>query len=53
MIIIMIAKDKFAIIYANDEELQRAVSHLAYLLGITMLLNSVQPVISGNYKSNK
>ncbi|GMN44562.1 hypothetical protein TIFTF001_013748 [Ficus carica] len=47
MIIILITKNKLAFIYTNDKELQQAVSHLAYLLGITMLLNSVQPVISG------
>ena len=27
--------------------MQKAVAHLAHLLGITMVLNSVQPVISG------
>ncbi|KAK1392761.1 Protein DETOXIFICATION [Heracleum sosnowskyi] len=29
------------------KEMQEAVSKLAYLLGVTMVLNSVQPVISG------
>lgn len=29
--------------------MQAAVSKLAFLLGITMILNSVQPVISGGY----
>ncbi|KAG2244722.1 hypothetical protein Bca52824_093454 [Brassica carinata] len=47
MVAIIIARDHFAIIFTNSEELQRAVSKLAYLLGITMVLNSVQPVISG------
>ncbi|XP_048325467.1 protein DETOXIFICATION 35-like isoform X2 [Ziziphus jujuba] len=47
MVIIFITRNKFSIIYTSDEALQRAVSHLAYLLGATMLLNSVQPVISG------
>ena len=47
MIIILIARDKLAIIYTSDDELQQAVSRLAYLLGVTMLLNSVQQVISG------
>ncbi|KAM7267321.1 hypothetical protein ACFE04_009487 [Oxalis oulophora] len=32
---------------AISKSLQREVSKLAYLLGITMILNSVQPVISG------
>ncbi|KAK4350875.1 hypothetical protein RND71_030188 [Anisodus tanguticus] len=32
---------------AISKEMQEAVADLAYLLGITMVLNSVQPVISG------
>ncbi|KAL0542430.1 hypothetical protein IC582_022539 [Cucumis melo] len=47
MVIILITKDHFAVIYTSSEEMQAAVSKLAYLLGITMVLNSVQPVISG------
>ncbi|XP_048426950.1 protein DETOXIFICATION 35-like [Pyrus x bretschneideri] len=47
MIIILITKDDFAVIFTSDKELQQAVAKLAYLLGITMVLNSVQPVISG------
>jgi MATE family multidrug resistance protein len=27
--------------------MRKAVANLAYLLGITMILNSIQPVISG------
>ncbi|KAK3037211.1 hypothetical protein RJ639_030104 [Escallonia herrerae] len=41
-VIVLAAKDYFAVI-----DMQRAVARLAYLLGITMILNSVQPVISG------
>lgn len=47
MVIILITKDDFAVIYTSSKEMQAAVSKLAYLLGITMVLNSVQPVISG------
>ncbi|XVF12537.1 hypothetical protein REPUB_Repub08aG0127000 [Reevesia pubescens] len=47
MVILIITRDHFAIIFTSSEEMQRAVSHLAYLLGVTMVLNSVQPVISG------
>lgn len=45
--IIMITKDHFAIIFTDSKEMQKAVSKLASLLGITMILNSVQPVLSG------
>ncbi|ESQ54740.1 hypothetical protein EUTSA_v10025035mg [Eutrema salsugineum] len=47
MVAIIIARDHFAVIFTSSEVLQHAVSKLAYLLGITMVLNSVQPVISG------
>lgn len=50
MVAVIIGRDHFAIIFTNSEVLQRAVSKLAYLLGITMVLNSVQPVISGTNK---
>ncbi|TKY65420.1 TRANSPARENT TESTA protein 12 [Spatholobus suberectus] len=45
--IILITKDHFAIIFTNSKEMIKAVSKLAGLLGITMILNSIQPVISG------
>ncbi|OMO94579.1 Multi antimicrobial extrusion protein [Corchorus capsularis] len=47
MVAVIIARDHFAIIFTSSEEMQRAVADLAYLLGVTMVLNSVQPVISG------
>ena len=33
--------------------MQEAVAHLAHFLGITMVLNSVQPVISGEQLTPK
>lgn len=47
MIIIFLMKNHIATIFTNSKEMQEAVSKLAYLLGVTMILNSVQPVISG------
>ncbi|CAB4271459.1 unnamed protein product [Prunus armeniaca] len=47
MIVVLITKDYFSVIFTSDVELQQAVAKLAFLLGITMVLNSVQPVISG------
>ncbi|KAF3973101.1 hypothetical protein ACB098_12G055600 [Castanea mollissima] len=47
MAVILITKDYFAVIFTSSTELQEAVSRLAFLLGVTMVLNSVQPVISG------
>ncbi|XP_048421726.1 protein DETOXIFICATION 35-like [Pyrus x bretschneideri] len=47
MIIILITKDDITLLFTSDKELQQAVAKLAYLLGITTVLNSVQPIISG------
>ncbi|KAH9611058.1 hypothetical protein KSS87_018961 [Heliosperma pusillum] len=47
MVVVLIAKNHFAVIYTDSEVLKVAVSKLAWLLGVTMVLNSVQPVISG------
>lgn len=50
MVVILVTRDYFAIIFTSSMTLQEAVSHLAELLAATMVLNSVQPVISGmNY----
>ncbi|NP_001268037.1 protein TRANSPARENT TESTA 12-like [Vitis vinifera] len=47
MVVVLLARDYIAIIFTTNKEMQEAVSHLAYLLGVTMLLNSLQPVFSG------
>ncbi|KAG7614624.1 Protein DETOXIFICATION 34 [Arabidopsis thaliana] len=46
-IVILITRDDFAVVFTESEEMRKAVADLAYLLGITMILNSLQPVISG------
>lgn len=46
-VIVIITKDHFAVIFTDSKEMQEAVSKLASLLGVTMILNSVQPVLSG------
>uniref|UniRef100_A0A5B6YYX7 MATE efflux family protein n=1 Tax=Davidia involucrata TaxID=16924 RepID=A0A5B6YYX7_DAVIN len=47
MVAVMATKNHFAAIFTDSKEMQQAVAHLANLLAITMVLNSVQPVISG------
>ncbi|OIW06608.1 hypothetical protein TanjilG_04002 [Lupinus angustifolius] len=47
MAVILITRDYFAIIFTSSKTVQDAVSKLGYLLAVTMVLNSVQPVISG------
>ncbi|CDP05161.1 unnamed protein product [Coffea canephora] len=47
MVVVLLARNHFAIIFTNSTDMQKAVANLAGLLSITMVLNSVQPVISG------
>ncbi|KAL0452824.1 UNVERIFIED_CONTAM: protein DETOXIFICATION 35 [Sesamum latifolium] len=47
MIIILATRNQLAIIFTNSKEMQKAVAKLSGLLGVIILLNSVQPVISG------
>ncbi|KAL2948900.1 hypothetical protein AAZX31_20G148900 [Glycine max] len=47
MAIILATRDYYAIIFTNSEVLHKAVAKLGYLLSVTMVLNSVQPVVSG------
>ncbi|KAG9158828.1 hypothetical protein Leryth_027336 [Lithospermum erythrorhizon] len=47
MILVLATREHFAIIFTDSIDMIQAVSRLAGLLGITMVLNSVQPVISG------
>lgn len=47
MAVILATRDYYGVIFTNSLVLQKAVSKLGFLLAITMVLNSVQPVISG------
>jgi len=47
MVGILVLRECFPVIFTSDKDLQRAVSNIAGLLGVTMVLNSIQPVISG------
>ncbi|KAJ1391014.1 Multi antimicrobial extrusion protein [Sesbania bispinosa] len=47
MIAIFLNKDNIAIIFTNSKDMQLAVADLAYLLGLTMIINSVAQVLSG------
>lgn len=46
-VLVMILKDKIALIFTSSSDVLAAVDDLSYLLAITILLNSVQPVLSG------
>eukprot|EP01018_Ginkgo_biloba_P032062 Gb_09088 [translate_table: standard] len=47
MAVVFVTKNDFPVLFTNSHEVMKAVSELATLLGLTMLLNSVQPVLSG------
>ncbi|KAL5844389.1 hypothetical protein ACOSQ4_010347 [Xanthoceras sorbifolium] len=46
-LLILILKDKIALIFTSSEDVIQEVDSLSYLLAVTILLNSVQPVLSG------
>ncbi|KAJ4701399.1 Protein DETOXIFICATION [Melia azedarach] len=43
----MILRDKVALIFTSSADVLREVDKLSYLLAFTILLNNVQPVLSG------
>ncbi|KAI4351680.1 hypothetical protein L6164_006016 [Bauhinia variegata] len=47
MLLVFFSKDNLAIIFTNSKDMDLAVGDLAYLLGLTMVINSVSQVISG------
>ncbi|KAF7092170.1 hypothetical protein CFC21_094675 [Triticum aestivum] len=47
MALILAYRNSFAALFTGDRAMQAAVGRVAYLLAVTMVLNSVQPVISG------
>ncbi|KAG6382225.1 hypothetical protein SASPL_158142 [Salvia splendens] len=47
MIAILATRNHFAVIYTDSPIMQQAVARLSGLLSITVLLNNIQPVISG------
>ncbi|XP_040247427.1 protein DETOXIFICATION 35-like [Aegilops tauschii subsp. strangulata] len=47
MVLILATRNEFAVIFTGDRHLQKAVANIAGLLAVTMVLNSIQPVISG------
>eukprot|EP00257_Ricinus_communis_P012153 XP_002533973.3 protein DETOXIFICATION 27 [Ricinus communis] len=46
-VLIILFHDKLAWIFSSSEPVLKAVDHLSILLAFTVLLNSVQPVLSG------
>ncbi|KAJ8748041.1 hypothetical protein K2173_011416 [Erythroxylum novogranatense] len=46
-VLIMVLQDRFALMFTSSTNVLEEVNKLAYLLAVTILLNSVQPVLSG------
>lgn len=46
-VLIMVFHDKFAYLFTSSIDVLDEVDKLSYLLGVTILLNSIQPVLSG------
>ena len=48
-VLIMILRDKYAYLFTSTTEVLEEVDKLTVLLAATILLNSVQPILSGNF----
>lgn len=46
-VLIMILHDKYPLIFTSSPDVVKAADKLSYLLAITILLNGIQPVLSG------
>ncbi|PKI45592.1 hypothetical protein CRG98_033908 [Punica granatum] len=46
-LLVMVLRSKIAYIFTSSPEVIEEVSKLSYLLGATILLNSIQPILSG------
>lgn len=51
-VIILIFQDKLTLLFSSNAEVHDAVDKFSYLLAFTILLNSVQPVLSGKTQIN-
>jgi MATE family multidrug resistance protein len=50
-VVVTVLHDKFAVIFTSSNVVLAAVDHLSVLLALTILLNSIQPVLSGQLSS--
>lgn len=48
MVVVFSTRDYFPYLFTNSEAVAKETTRLAILLGFTVLLNSLQPVLSGN-----
>jgi hypothetical protein len=48
-VVILLCRDHISYIFTEGEEVSRAVSQLTPLLAVTLILNGIQPVLSGQY----
>jgi len=47
-LVFLFLKKKLSYIFTSDSDVADAVGDLSFLLSLSMLLNSIQPVLSGN-----
>lgn len=48
-VVILIFRGQIALIFTSTIDVLQAVDNLSFLLAITILLNSVQPILSGEF----
>ena len=47
MMLVLAYRNSFVVLFAGDRDMQTAAGKVAHMLAATMVLNSVQPMISG------
>lgn len=53
MAVVFATRDYFPYLFTSSESVAAETTKLAFLLGFTVLLNSLQPVLSGKHKHTR
>lgn len=50
-VVLLISRNEYPVIFTNDADVKELVSSLTPLLAISITINNVQPVLTGNHPS--
>ena len=48
-LVLMVTRDKYPALFSNDDAVKNLVKQLTPLLATFIVINNIQPVLSGNY----
>lgn len=49
---LIVLRDKYPAMFSDDEEVRVLVKQLTPLLALTIVINNIQPVLSGSFSNN-